>query len=407
MRLKTQLTSSMMKETELPASRLKWEAREMCDPSGASVESSPHVGGNSDDEDLRWRTLWSNRGSLVESETRTGCNLVKHKQKVVNSIRQQRDTLKLVHENDAARSSLDRKTSEAEPEQHVQYEEQEKENQKRNLDVKRLMMARLSEVLHVDWDTDERTDVDCVAQWEQRLHEFETMAREMLRAISAGRSPSKIRTYLLVNTQSLMQHVVVRAAIEEFPTVGRRRRQEQDGSTLMDIGATTRKGKWHEGKSRSKDYNVNRWNCKSGKGGKDKDKDKNTGEKKTVRLKVIMTVSMQLEPAQHQLSEWTEILTDSVAAEHVRGDHHFPGAPVRSSSRTVLRTADGAKVRTDRVKQACLMTTNGEAVTIEFRVANIAHPTLSVQDVQERHPGRVGPQLRTYKRAEATRRDVQ
>ena len=100
MRLKTQLTSSRMKETELPASRLKWEAREMCDPSGAPVESSLHVGGNSDDEDLRWRTLWWNRGSLVESETRTGGN----------SIRQQRDTLKLVHENEAARSSLEGET---------------------------------------------------------------------------------------------------------------------------------------------------------------------------------------------------------------------------------------------------------------------------------------------------------
>ena len=52
MRLKTQLSCAMMKETELPASRLKWEAREMCDPHGALVESSPHVGGNSDDEDL-------------------------------------------------------------------------------------------------------------------------------------------------------------------------------------------------------------------------------------------------------------------------------------------------------------------------------------------------------------------
>ena len=73
------------------------------------------------------------------------------------------------------------KPSEAELEQHVQYEEQEKENQQRNLDVKRLMMARLSEVLHVDWGTDERTDVDYVTQWEQRLHEFERSTKRRQR----------------------------------------------------------------------------------------------------------------------------------------------------------------------------------------------------------------------------------
>ena len=37
----------------------------------------------------------------------------------------------------------------------------------------------------------------------------------------------------------------------------------------------------------------------------------------------ITTVSKQPEPAQHELSEWTEIFADSVAAEHVCGDHHF------------------------------------------------------------------------------------
>ena len=144
-------------------------------------------------------------------------------------------------------------------------------------------MARLNEVLQVDWGTDERIDVDYVAQWEQRTHEFETIARETLpdkvkRAISAERSPSEIRTYLLVNTPTLMQYVAVRAAIEAFLTLGRRRRQGQDSSTLMDIDAATRKGKWNEGKSRSKDCNVNKDKDK-GHGGKD------TGEKKAVRLK--------------------------------------------------------------------------------------------------------------------------
>ena len=49
------------------------------------------------------------------------------------------------------------------------------EKKQRNLDVKRPMMARLNEVLLVDWGTDERTDVEYVAQWEQRSHEFETV----------------------------------------------------------------------------------------------------------------------------------------------------------------------------------------------------------------------------------------
>ena len=60
-----------------------------------------------------------------------------------------------------------------------------------------------------------------------------------------------------MNNQTLMQYVALRAAIEAFLTLGPRRRQEQDGSMFMYIGEATRKGKWHEGKSRNKVYNVN------------------------------------------------------------------------------------------------------------------------------------------------------
>ena len=42
------------------------------------------------------------RGFLVEGETSAVCNLVKYKQRVENTKRQQLDTLQLVHEKDAA-----------------------------------------------------------------------------------------------------------------------------------------------------------------------------------------------------------------------------------------------------------------------------------------------------------------
>ena len=42
------------------------------------------------------------RGFLVEGETRAVCNLVKYKERVEDTKRQQLDTLQLVHEKDAA-----------------------------------------------------------------------------------------------------------------------------------------------------------------------------------------------------------------------------------------------------------------------------------------------------------------
>ena len=66
-----------------------------------------------------------------------------------------------------------------------------------------------------------------VVRWEQRIHEFDTMSRETLpdivkRAIITERSPSAIRTHLLVNAQTLTRYATVRAAIEAFLTVGRK-----------------------------------------------------------------------------------------------------------------------------------------------------------------------------------------
>ena len=42
------------------------------------------------------------------------------------------------------------------------------------------MLAKLSEVLQVDLGTDERTYIDHVVQWEQRMHEFVTKSRKTL-----------------------------------------------------------------------------------------------------------------------------------------------------------------------------------------------------------------------------------
>ena len=78
-----------------------------------------------------------------------------------------------------------------------------------------------------------------------------------------------------------------------------------------------------------------------------------------------MTVSKTPEPVQHETSEWTEILTDGGAAEHVCTEHHFLGAPLRLASLVVLRTADGARVTTDHVKRVCLMTERCERFMVE------------------------------------------
>ena len=66
----------------------------------------------------------------------------------------------------------------------------------------------------VDLGTDERTYMDNDVRWEQRIHEFETMSREMLpdivkRAMITEMSPPAIRTHLLVNAQTLTRYATV------------------------------------------------------------------------------------------------------------------------------------------------------------------------------------------------------
>ena len=97
----------------------------------------------------------------------------------------------------------------------------------------------------------------------------------------------------------------------------------------------------------------------------------------------IMTLSNQSSYPAQQEFDWTETLADSGAAEHVCGEHHILGAPIRPASRVVLRTADGTKVVTDFVKRVRLRTENGEKVTIDFRSASVTHPILSVSGVSK------------------------
>ena len=138
------------------------------------------------------------------------------------------------------------------------------------------ILAKLNEVLQVDVGTDERTYMDNVVQFEQRIQEFETMSREPLpdvvkRAIITERSPSAIRTHLLVNAQTLTRCATVRAATEAFLAVGRKWGPDHSGPALMDVDAMTRKGKGKGGQSKeSKD--------------KEKGSSKGTEKEKVVRF---------------------------------------------------------------------------------------------------------------------------
>ena len=89
-----------------------------------------------------------------------------------------------------------------------------------------------------------------------------------------------------------------------------------------------------------------------------------------------MTISNQASYPAQQEFDWTDILADSGAAEHVCSEHHFPGALIRPASRVVLRTADGTKVVTDYVKRVRLRTETGEKVMIDFRSASVTHRIL-------------------------------
>ena len=119
------------------------------------------------------------------------------------------------------------------------------------------MIAKLNEVLQVDLGTDERTYMDNIVQWEQRIHEFETMSRETLPDIVKGaiiteRSPSAIRTHLSVSAQILTRYATVRAGIEAFLADCWMWEPDHSGPAPMDVDAMTRKGKGKGGKSKGK-----------------------------------------------------------------------------------------------------------------------------------------------------------
>ena len=146
---------------------------------------------------------------------------------------------------------------------------------------KERMLAKLHEVLQVDLGTDERTYMYNVVQWEQQIHEFGTMSREtspdiVKRAIITERSPSAVRTHLLVNAETLTRYATVRAAIEAFPAVGRKWEPDHSGPPPTDVDAMTRKGKGNGGKSKGK-----------GKGGKDKEKGNSKGKDREGAMSAI------------------------------------------------------------------------------------------------------------------------
>ena len=223
----------------------------------------------------------------------------------------------------------------------------------------------------------------------------ETLPDVVKRAIFTERSPPAIRTHLSVNAQTLTRYVTVRAAIEAFRAVGRKWRQDQSGPAPMDVDAMTRKGKgkrwqeqrqgqgWqgqgerkqqeqgHGERERSAETVVNgrhgQKDCWSKHGKQVNSVETATADPPEVSPPSqqtpvpaaaltcfvpqgllddqwnegwIMTISKQSSyPAQHELSKWTEIFADSGAAEHVRSEHHFPGAPIRPASRVVLRNS--------------------------------------------------------------------
>ena len=84
-----------------------------------------------------------------------------------------------------------------------------------------------------------------------------------------------------------------------------------------------------------------------------------------------MTLSNQASYPAQQEFDWTDILADSGAAEHVCSEHHFLGAPIPPASRVVLRTAAGTKVVTVYVKRVRLRTENGVKVMTHFRSASV------------------------------------
>ena len=101
--------------------------------------------------------------------------------------------------------------------------------------------------------------MDKVTQWEQKIAEFEKLSRDTLsdiirRAIITERAPSGVRQHLLVNAQSLSSYPLVRAAIENYVTVGRSW-PATSGQAPMEIDPLCwgGKGGWRDKKGKDKD----------------------------------------------------------------------------------------------------------------------------------------------------------
>ena len=71
----------------------------------------------------------------------------------------------------------------------------------------------------------------------------ETLPDVVKRAIITERSPSSIRTHLLVNAQTLTRHAKVRAAIEALLAVGRKWGPDHSGPAPMEKEKGSSKGK--------------------------------------------------------------------------------------------------------------------------------------------------------------------
>ena len=107
---------------------------------------------------------------------------------------------------------------------------------------------QLNDVLQVYLATDERSHIDHVVQWKQRIHEFETTSRETCQ--TSSQHPSSLRDHqktLVSNAQTSTEYVTVCAALEVFLAVKRKCGQCQRGPEPIDIDAMKRKGKrWQE-----------------------------------------------------------------------------------------------------------------------------------------------------------------
>ena len=87
----------------------------------------------------------------------------------------------------------------------------------------------MNEVLQVDLGTDERTYMDNVVQWEQRIFQFETILK---------RNVARHRQESHHHGEVKMSNATVRAAIEALLAVGRKWEPDHSGPAPVDINRT-------------------------------------------------------------------------------------------------------------------------------------------------------------------------